>query len=87
MIFRRRRTRIELEQTTVKMKAGGAISAAARPVVVTPTAPSPVESVLARVLPFPVPGPTELVVDRNDFPATVPPEAKLLPNALQETLP
>jgi hypothetical protein len=59
MIFRRRRTRIELEQTTVKMKAGGAISAAARPVVVTPTAPSPVESVLARVLPFPAPEPND----------------------------
>ncbi len=87
MIFRRRRTRIEIEQTTVKVKARGPNSIAGRPVVVAPSSPSPAESVLARVLPFPVPGPTELVVDRNNFPATVPPEAKLLPNALQETLP
>ncbi len=54
MIFRRRRTRIEIEHTTVKVEAGRATSVVApRPDVVTPPVPAAVESVPARVLPFP----------------------------------
>jgi hypothetical protein len=57
MIFRRRRTRIEIEQSTVTVTTGDPNSVAHRPVTVAP--PAPVESVLARVLPFPAPEPTE----------------------------
>jgi hypothetical protein len=57
MIFRRRRTRIEIEQTTVTVTTGDLNSVAHRPVTVAQ--PPPVESVLARVLPFPATEPTE----------------------------
>ncbi len=53
MIFRRRRTRIELQQTTVRM-SGSDIC----PVVVPPSPPT-TESPLARVLSFPTPEPKE----------------------------
>jgi hypothetical protein len=58
MIFRRRRTRIEIEQTTVKVKANDRSSVVVRPLAVTPV-PSPSESILGRVLPFSAPEPTE----------------------------
>ncbi len=57
MIFRRRRTRIEIEQTTVTVTTGDLNSVVPRPAAVTP--PAPAESVFARVLPFPTPEPTE----------------------------
>jgi hypothetical protein len=53
MIFRRRRTRIEIEHTTVRVEGGGLNSVVLRPVGLTPAAPSP-GSVLARALAFPV---------------------------------
>jgi len=55
MIFRRRRTRIEIEHTTLTVMGGGLNSVIPRPAGVTPAAPSPVESVLARLLAFPEP--------------------------------
>ncbi len=58
MIFRRRKTRIEIEQTTVKVKASDRSSVVIQPLAVTPV-PSPAESALAHVLPFPASGPTE----------------------------
>jgi hypothetical protein len=54
MIFRRRKTRIEIEQTTVKVRSDRS-STFLRPVAVTP----PAEAALAPVLPFPAPGSTE----------------------------
>jgi len=53
MIFRRRRTRIEIEHTTVRVQGGNLYP------LVAPPAPSPVEAALARVLPFPAPEPNE----------------------------
>jgi hypothetical protein len=57
MIFRRRKTRIEIEQTTVTVKSDRS-SVVFQSVGVTPPA-SPAESALARVLPYPAPGTTE----------------------------
>ncbi len=51
MIFRRRRTRIEIEQTTVRLAADDLRSVVLRPVAVTPTAPSVNESTVALPLP------------------------------------
>jgi hypothetical protein len=59
MIFRRRRTRIEIEHTTVRMDADDLNSVALRPVAMTPAAPSPTKSALARVLPFRTAEPAE----------------------------
>ena len=47
MIFRRRRTRIEIEHTAVKLQGGVLHS------FVAPPAPAPAENALARVLQFP----------------------------------
>jgi len=52
MIFRRRKTRIEIEQTTVRLEGGG------QPSTVLQT-PSPAETILARVLSYTPPEPTE----------------------------
>jgi hypothetical protein len=52
MIFRRRRTRIEIEQTTVTVSGGDIF-----PLVVPP--PTTTEPTLARVLSFPAPEPNE----------------------------
>jgi hypothetical protein len=51
MIFRRRRIRIEIERTTVRLEGGDLHSAA-------PQTPSPTETTSAQVLSYPLPEPT-----------------------------
>ncbi len=68
MIFRRRRTRIEIEHTTVRVSGGDLTPA------VVPPAPSTAEPSLARVLPFQAREPNEPTAT-NSVP-TVNPTAK-----------
>jgi hypothetical protein len=78
MIFRRRRTRIEIEQTTVTVTTGEPNS-----VVPWPAAVPPAESVPARLLPFPAPQPNERNAPRSV--TTIDASHTLKPTTAKET--
>jgi hypothetical protein len=87
MIFRRRRTRIEIEHTTVTVMAGGMNSIASRPVLVMPSGPLSTESVLSGTQPFLAPEQAEPALDGSELQVTVTPDTNKSQNATQETLP